>query len=401
MKPLQPFAGFFVGSLLIAVAIAAIVIAAGCGPTNGYPELTGEFAYVANAGDGTISVFSINVTTGALTFIQSVSVKPGFRVFGLAMHWSNEFLFASIDDASEVEEFDIGDGSFSGQIFAHNGPYPAANGPRAVAINPKGTYLFATNNGGIAEVVSQYTVDQSSGALTANGTAPTGIRPFGIAVDPAGNCAYVANTGDPSLSEYGITSTGALAFDTTVSIGSSSEGPGPELVAVQDNPGTDSRGEMVYVTDDNLGVVHQLPVSEELVIGVSCTTSTRAVDVSAKGKAFGIALHPKGTFVYTGNSASNSISIFSVASTGQLMLTGQETANVSGVLSLAVDLQGKFLYAANFDNATVAQYKINQTTGALTPIGAGKVNTENPANSASAPVTIVTTVNPVPILKKL
>ena len=342
-----------------------------------------------------ISVFSIDTTTGALTFIQSVSVKPGYRVFGLALHWSNEFLFATIDDASEVEEFDIGDGSFSGQIFAHNGPYAAVNGPRAVAVNPKGTYLFATNNGGSAQVVSQYTVDQSSGALTVNGTAPTGIRPFGIAVDPAGNCAYVANTGDPSLSEYGVTSTGTLSFGTTVSIGSPSEGPGPELVAVQDNPGTDSRGETIYVTDDNLGVVHQLPVGGEL-IGVRCTTSTRAVDVSAKGKAFGIALHPKGTFLYTGNSASNSISIFSVASTGQLTLTGQETANVSGVLSLAVDLQGKFLYAANFDNATVAQYKINQTTGALTPIGSGKVNTENPANSASAPVTIVTTVSSVP-----
>jgi 6-phosphogluconolactonase (cycloisomerase 2 family) len=106
-----------------------------------------------------ISVFSIDTTTGALTFIQLVSVKPGYRVFGLALHWSNEFLFASIDDASEVEEFDIGDGSFSGQIFAHNGPYSAVNGPRAVAINPKGTYLFATNNGGSAQVVSQYAVD--------------------------------------------------------------------------------------------------------------------------------------------------------------------------------------------------------------------------------------------------
>jgi DNA-binding beta-propeller fold protein YncE len=118
MKPLPPFAGSFRGSPLIAAIAAAIVIAAGCGPTNNLPELSGEFAYVANAGDGTISVFSIDTTTGALTFIQSVSVKPGFQVFGLAMHWFNEFLYSTIDDANEVEEFDIGDGSFSGQIFA-------------------------------------------------------------------------------------------------------------------------------------------------------------------------------------------------------------------------------------------------------------------------------------------
>ncbi len=386
---------------LLAALIALIGLGSGCGPTNNLPELTGEYAYVANAGDGSISVFSIDTTTGALTLIQNVPVMPGYRVFGLALHWSNEFLYSTIDDASEVEEFDIGDGSYSGQIFLHNGPYPADNGPRAVALNPKGTYLFATNYGGIAQTVSQYTVNQSTGVLTANGTAPTGVRPFGIAVDPAGNCAYVANTGDPSVYEYGITSTGTLSFGTKVSVGSPSEGPGPELVAVQDNPSktTAFNGETVYVTDDNLGVVHQLPVIERF-IGISCETGD-VLDVSAKGKAFGIALHPKGTFLFTGNSSSNSISVFLVASTGELTLIGQTTTNARGVLSLAVDLQGKFLYAANYDNGTIAQYLINPITGGLTPIGTGTVNTENPANSGSGPITIVTTRSSTTIIHKL
>jgi hypothetical protein len=51
-------------------AVAAIAaIFAGCGPTNGFPPLSGEFAYVANAADGSISVFSIDATTGALTLV--------------------------------------------------------------------------------------------------------------------------------------------------------------------------------------------------------------------------------------------------------------------------------------------------------------------------------------------
>ncbi len=382
---------------LSAIAAAAfLALAAGCGPTNGLPELNGEFAYVANAGDGSISVFSIDTSTGLLTLIQSVPVKPGFRVFGLAMHWSNEFLYSTIDDASEVEEFDIGDGSYSGQIFLHNGPYPAANGPRAVALDPSGKYLFATNYGGIAQVVSQYKVDQSSGVLTANGTAPTGVRPFGIAIDPAGNCAYVANTGDSSLSEYGGVNTGSLTLDTTVSLGSPSEGPGPEMVAVQDNPGPKAKGQTVYVTDDNLGVVHQLGVFEEL-FGVRCNTGAEPVDISAKGKAFAIALHPKGQFLYTGNSSSNTISVFSVASTGQLTFLGQASKNLNDVLSIAIDLQGKFLYAANYGDSTVAEFAINQFTGGLIPLG--KVNTENPA-AVSGPITIVTTVNPVRLVKR-
>ncbi len=392
-----------IGAWSLIAAIAAIVaLLAGCGPTNGLPTLNGEFAYVANAGDGTISVFSIDATSGALTFIQSVTAAPGFRVFGLALHWSWEFLYATIDDANQVEGFDIGDGSFSGQIFDHSGPFAAVNGPRAVALNPAGSYLYATNNGGEAQVVSQYLVDQKSGGLTPNGTpAPTGARPFGIAVDPAGECAYVANTGDHSLSQYGITSTGTLAGGgSDVSLGGTADGPGPELVAVQNDPSAKiGAGPSIYVTDDDLQVVHHLKVTERF-IGVSCAAGA-PTDYPAGGKAFGIALHPKGIFLFTGNSSSNTISVFSVGAGGALKLLSKTSANLSDPLSVAVDLQGKFLYAANFGNSTVAQYKINQSTGALTPIGAGKVNTESPANASSAPVTIVTTTAVLQIIHKL
>jgi 6-phosphogluconolactonase (cycloisomerase 2 family) len=402
MKRLPVF-GCFVSTLYLIAAIAGgvfMMLAAGCGPTNGFPELAGEFAYVANAGDGSISVFSIDTTSGALTLIEPVSVKPGFRVFGLALHPSNEFLYATIDDANQVESFDIGDGSFSGQIFAHNGPFPAVNGPRAVALAKQGQYLFATNDGGIAQVVSQYTVDQHTGVLTANGTAPTGVRPFGIAANPAGTCVYVANTGDHNLSTYGVTSTGTLDPGPNVALGGTSEGQGPELVAVQNNPGAGlGSAPSIYVTDDDLQVVHHVSVIARF-IGETCNTET-PTDYPAKGKAIGLALHPKGTFLYTANSSSNTISIFSVGASGALTFVGQESANLSDPLSVAIDLQGDFLYAANLGNGTVAQFKINQATGKLTPIGSGKVNTENPANSSSAPITIVTTISNVAVLHRL
>ena len=106
-------------------------------------------------------------------------------------------------------------------------------------------------------------------------------------------------------------------------------------------------------------------------------------------------------FLFTGNSSSNTISVFSVGVGGALKLLSKTSANLSDPLSVAVDLQGKFLYAANFGNSTVAQFKINQSTGALTPIGAGKVNTESPANASSAPVTIVTTTAAIQTVHRL
>lgn len=386
---------------MIAAIAATVALLAGCGPTNKLPTLNGEFAYVANAGDGTISVFSIDTTSGALTLIQSVPAAPKFRVFGLALHWSWEFLYATIDDANQVEGFDIGDGGFSGQIFAHSGPFAALNGPRAVTLDPTGSYLYATNFGGEAQVVSQYLVDSKLGGLTANGTAPTGNRPFGIAVDPAGRCVYVANNGSHTLSQYAITGTGTLTSGgPDVSLGGTTDGPGPQLVAVQNDPVIRiGSGPSIYVTDDDLQVVHHLSVAERF-IGVSCNAGG-PIDYPAGGKAFGIALHPKGIFLFTGNSSSNTISVFSVGIGGALKLLSKTSANLSDPLSVAVDLQGKFLYAANFGNSTVAQYKINQSTGALTPIGAGKVNTESPANASSAPVTIVTTTAVLQIIHKL
>jgi 6-phosphogluconolactonase (cycloisomerase 2 family) len=396
MKRLR-LSGAFFKAVPIAAALAAVmalVLAAGCGPTNNLPELTGEFAYVANYSDSTISVFSIDATTGALTYVQSVPVDPTFTIFGLALHWSNEFLFATIDEASAVEGFYIGDGAFSGRIFNHTNPFPAVNGPRAAVLNPNGTFLYATNEGGIAQVVSQYTVDQHSGVLTANGTAPTGVRPFGIAVDPNGNCAYVVNVGDHSLSEYSIGSTGALTNFGTVPLGGNSEGQGPELITIQTNYGTDVNppGQTIYVSDDGLGVVHQLHVGQ-LLLGVSCGAAA-PIDIPANGNALGIARHPSGQFLYTGNSSSNSITVFTVGPTGILAFAGQEQADLNDPVSVAVDYQGKFLYAANLGNGTVAQFSINQTTGLLTPIGTGSVNSENPANSQSGPITVVTTFNP-------
>lgn len=65
-------------------------------------------------------------------------------------------------------------------------------------------------------------------------------------------------------------------------------------------------------------------------------------------------------------------------------------------------MQGKFLYAANFDDSTVAEFSINQTTGALTPIKPGKIATENPPKANTGPVTIVTTgTPPTTIIKRL
>jgi hypothetical protein len=144
-------------------------------------------------------------------------------------------------------------------------------------------------------------------------------------------------------------------------------------------------------------VVHQPPVFQEL-IGVRCNTSETANDIPGAKLSASRSIPKPRSFMrqFLFKLDLN----LSVASRGQLTFAGPQAKNANDILSLAIDLQSKFLYAANLGDGTVAQYSINQTT-TPTSIGSGKVNTENPANSSSEPVTIVTTQSSASVVHKL
>ncbi|MHB8154030.1 MAG: beta-propeller fold lactonase family protein, partial [Bacillati bacterium] len=92
------------------------------------------FAYVTNLSDGTVSAYTINATTGALT----------------AMAGS---------------------------------PFAAGADPDRVAVDPTGKFAYVTNNH--SGNVSAYTIDATTGALTAVTGSPfaAGSSPWGVAVD--------------------------------------------------------------------------------------------------------------------------------------------------------------------------------------------------------------------------
>jgi hypothetical protein len=50
--------------LLLAITTGLASGVTGCGPTNGFPPLTGEFLYVSSANAGNIYELSIDTSTG-------------------------------------------------------------------------------------------------------------------------------------------------------------------------------------------------------------------------------------------------------------------------------------------------------------------------------------------------
>jgi len=363
---------------------------AGCGPTNGLPPLTGEFLYISNEGDGTISEFSINTVTGALTSIGTFnSTAPANDLFEMAVHPTNEFIYAA-DDANDVLGFDIGDQSFSGLIFLRNSDTPAVNTPLAVAITPNGKFLYATNS--LASKVSEYSVNLSTGALTGIGTAPSGSGPLGVTVESSGQFAYAVNVNDRSASEYFLQPLGTLAANGTLVLSAAAISEPVEIAtallsAVIPSPAC------AYVSDTGLFALH------EMEINAPTGTLTYLGNVPAMGIPDGIAVYPNGNFIYTANSFSDSISVFTQVSSPSpaqgappctVVLTSQiSVPQDSAPVSIAIEPMGKFAYTANFLSGTVGEFSIDSTTGALTSIGV--VNSETPLNLGSGPKSAVTT----------
>jgi 6-phosphogluconolactonase len=81
-----------------------------------------------------------------------------------------------------------------------------------------------------------------------------------------------------------------------------------------------------------------------------------------------IHLTPSGRFLYVGNRGHNSIAGFAVdPDGGQLTVVGHVSTEAVPT-AFAVDAAGRFLFAAGTATGRLASYRINNETGALTPL---------------------------------
>ena len=95
----------------------------------------------------------------------------------------------------------------TGALTANGNTYPVGTNLSAFTVDPSGKFIYVTCQG--SNDVSMYTINASTGLLTANGTIAAGTGPISVTVDPTGRYAYVANVG--AVSMYTInSSTGVL-----------------------------------------------------------------------------------------------------------------------------------------------------------------------------------------------
>ncbi len=347
------------------------IAAGGVFPRSVAVDHSGKFAYVANYGFadtflGSVSMYSINPTTGALTSIgPPVAAEHG--PFSAAVHPSGKFAYVA-DFGDEGGGEDVGDVSVY-TINATTGaltPTGTINGvcgislcePVSVAVDPSGKFAYVANVGGPAPtLVSMFTIDATSGALTSIGSIAAGGSAISVAVDPTGKFAYVVTESNPpgsagNVSMYTINATtGALT-----SIGTIAAGLSPTRIAI------DPSGKFAYVTNPGSNDVSMYTIN-------ATTGGLTSIGLMAAGtRPASVAVHPSAKFAYVTNSGSDDVSMYSINATGALTLIGRIAAG-SSPTSIAIHPSGKFAYVTNFGSNNVSMYSIDASTGALTLIG--------------------------------
>ena len=241
----------------------------------------GRFAYVANQTASTISAYSIDSSTGALT---------------------------------EVD----------GSPFAAGG-----TGPVAVTVDPNDAYLYVVNNG--SNTVAVFTITYPSGALTlATSAIPTGNAPTSVVIDPTDSYMYVTNSTDNTVSAYTLSSGAATAMT------GSPYATGHEPFALTTNPG----GNFLYVTNYDDNTVTAFAITA----GTGELSTISGSPFGAGEGPVAIGMDPAGTFVYVANKTGDSISEYALnAANGALSpISGSPIATGSSPESLVVAPGGEF-----------------------------------------------------------
>jgi 6-phosphogluconolactonase len=304
--------------------------------------------------------------------------------------------------------------------------------PSFLAVHPSGKYLYAVNEidhfgGQKSGAVSSFAIDTKSGKLTLLNQASTqGAGPCYISLDKSGKFALVANYDGGSIAVFPIREDGSLAPPSGFVQHSGSsvdkerqEGPHAHWIGTSPdnrfalaadlgldeilvyrfnsakgtlapdtppfaklNPGAGPRhlafhpnGKFAYVlTEMGSSVTAFAYKAGKGSLSPLQTVSTLSIlrkDYSGVKEAAEIAVHPNGKFLYASNRAGiDSVSTFSIDPVkGTLKLRDEYPTMGKTPRNFVIDPTGKFLLAANQESNNIVIFRIDSTTGALSPTG--------------------------------
>jgi 6-phosphogluconolactonase (cycloisomerase 2 family) len=296
----------------------------------------GRFTYVANlvsnaSGVSTISMYTINATTGMLTPTTPATVPTGWFPQGIAIDPLGRFVYTANTDDSTVSMFTINQSTgvltpTTPASVSTMLPGETLSDPGFLTVDPTGRFLYVSASDSIDATVSMYTINQTTGFLTP--TSPPTVLTFGIpfqvVVAPNGKFAYVVNNLSggaytAGVAEYTVNSTTGVLTPNTVgpnALAYATAGNAPTAIAV------DPTSRFAYVVNrlDNTVSMYTIdPDTGDLTLN-SSDTNPKAI-IATGAEPFRIDFDPTGKFVYVTNEGS-AASMYTVNSDGTLTNVG-------------------------------------------------------------------------------
>jgi 6-phosphogluconolactonase (cycloisomerase 2 family) len=326
-----------------------------------------QFVYVTNSSSSnSVTAFRMDPTTGALTTVAGSPFAAGSEPNSVVADLSGRFLYVTNESTSTsipstVSAYTID--PTSGALTAIAGsPFAAGVQPNSAKVHPFGAFLYVPNE--TSRDISVYTINPSTGTLApvAGSPFPTGAstdRTAGLAFNRQGSFAYVTQNGSPAGSVWAFTvntSTGAL---TPVAGSPFAAGDGSDSVIV------DPSGRFVYVGNYRSNDISAFTINQS----TGALAAIAGSPFAAGGKPD--AITATGRFVYTANdSGPSGVGALSIdQTTGALTpIAGSPFAGGTSTSGITADPAGRFLFATNENSNDVSAYAIDQTTGVLTPV---------------------------------
>lgn len=301
---------------------------------------------------GSISAFSVDATTGALTALAGNPAITGLDCPEfMAVDPTQKFLYVPDEASDLIHSYSIGASGTLTEVGT-----AVAQCAFQVAVDPSGKFLIAPDFCGTS--IDVYSIG-SDGSLTAVSGSPfpetSGNEPEGVAIDPTGKFAYVVDffDGNGTVSAFSLSAAGAL---TEISGSPFQTGTAPFIIAMTPD------GKFIYTNEE----------SQNQIDGFSVNSTTGALTaLSAPETSVGscsISADATGTVLFSTDCAGGVYSSV-IGSDGTLTAaTGSPVTSGSEPWPITGDPSGKFVYAGD-DTTTTQIFSYSYTSaGVLTPI---------------------------------
>lgn len=338
-----------------------------------------EYVYVVHSSSGNVSAYLINATTGALSPVPGSPFAAGSSPSSFTVNPTGTFAYVPNFQSKNVSVFRIN--ATNGALISVPGS-PFATGeeenPFFVTINPAGTFAYvvegypsAKGNGG-GDVLA-YRINATTGALTLVPGSPFAAEeaegPSFVEFNPAGTFAYVDHA-----STYRINAdTGALTpvpdkppFFLSLNVPNS---------VMSNSAGTFDY--QAYDADQRAGYLSKKITAYRVNTTTGSLTPIPGSSLATDGFSTSVTVNPAGTFLYVTNAVSaqnGNVTAFRInATTGALTpVPGGPFAEGKKPLSITINPLGTFAFVKTLEDdwkglCSIFIYRINANTGALTP----------------------------------